>query len=267
MGRLLGFKAILSLLLVSVVLLCSGSPAEAQGEHLTYVPIQKDKQLFTKEYPGGYMQVTFEADQVKLVDEASYPKLAAALQDYNREQQRYMDKQDEEYKKIAVGFQKDHLDNKQSYESRRRLWIRRQDSRAVGIMEFVYDYMGGVHGMYGVVGANFDTVTGKKLRFTDVVVDTEAFFAQAKDNFAGDYAENNRLLVALSDYLGKCKLKDLKWTLDNDGVTLYFDPYLIGSYADGLLRVTVRFNQLSEAFNEYYAQSLPNYESEDYLKK
>ena len=49
--------------------------------------------------------------------------------------------------------------------------VRRADTLAVSLLETGYNYEGGVHGMSGVFGRNFDAKTGRALALSDVIVD------------------------------------------------------------------------------------------------
>jgi len=51
----------------------------------------------------------------------------------------------------------------------------------------------------------------------------------------------------------------LNFTIDPDGISIYFNPYEIGSYAEGLFCAKLLFNEYPNIFNSKYAQVPKNY--------
>ncbi len=142
------------------------------------------------------------------------------------------------------------------FERTRDICVRRADSRAVSLMEFVSSYTGGVHGMYGVGGVNFDAQTGQKLALSDVCPDTEGLIAAIIAQMGFDYPDASFMQSGstLMQDMVRQMVSDgvIPWTLDARGVSFYFNPYLIASYAEGIFTTTILFSQHPELFAEEY---------------
>ena len=61
-----------------------------------------------------------------------------------------------------------------AFETNRDLKVRRADSLVVSFQENSSDYMGGVHGMYGISGRSFNAYTGRELKLFDIFTDMKA---------------------------------------------------------------------------------------------
>ncbi len=142
------------------------------------------------------------------------------------------------------------------FERTRDIFVRRADSRVVSLMESVSSYTGGVHGIYGIGGTNFDARTGKKLALSDVCPNTEGLIAAIIKQLGFDYPDASFMQSGstLMQDMARQYVSDgvLPWTLDPRGVTVYFNPYIIGSYAEGIYTATILFSQHPELFAEEY---------------
>ena len=132
------------------------------------------------------------------------------------------------------------------------VWINRADSLAVSLLTLPSDYTGGAHGMYGKYGVNFDTATGKKIELSDVFKDAEQTAKVVTERIFANYGEE-----FLFERTDEKILKDIvqntaSWTLDNDGVTFYFNPYALAPYAAGILTAKVYFDFDKEIFKDKY---------------
>jgi len=137
--------------------------------------------------------------------------------------------------------------------------VQRADDRIVSIREDFGDYTGGVHGNYGILGNNFDTQTGETLLLTDVFVQTDSLPAIIAEKVIEKYADENETFESLQGTLEKdYTLENYNWTINYQGITFYFSPYEIASYATGIIRATIWFDENPELF---YAEYLERPES------
>ena len=130
-----------------------------------------------------------------------------------------------------------------AYQDMNDVFIRRADTMAVSLLEYSVNYEGGVHGMSGVRGRNFDSKTGRELALPDVcpdlpklaeVIRTQLCREYPNASFVANGAETVNLLMGAGN---------IAWTLDPTGVSFYFNPYLIGSYSEGIFSTTVLFDE------------------------
>ena len=142
-----------------------------------------------------------------------------------------------------------------AYQDMNDVFIRRADTLAVSLLEWSFNYEGGVHGMSGVRGRNFDSKTGQELLLSDVCPALPQLAGVIKAQLCREYpdasfAANGAEAV---DYL--MGALNIAWTLDPTGVTFYFNPYLIGSYSEGIFATTVLFDEHPELFAEKYCRA------------
>ena len=127
--------------------------------------------------------------------------------------------------------------------------IRRADAKAVSVLNYWRDYSGGAHESYGYGAANFDTASGAEITLDDLLTDEgkltiNARLGQELDAFYTEIA----LGYMLADYL----LDDYTFSLEPDGVTFWFNPYEIASYADGVLSAKLYFDRDTDMLKPDY---------------
>ena len=140
------------------------------------------------------------------------------------------------------------------YQRSHELYVRRADALVVSLLEFGYEYSGGVHGMYGVSGANFDARTGKRLALSDVFTDLPALAEAIKQQLGFDYPDapfrqsgGEGMRETVDQMVGD---GSVRWVLEPRGVSFYFNPYVIGSYAEGIYTTTILFDTYPDLFRK-----------------
>ena len=146
-----------------------------------------------------------------------------------------------------------------AYEDMNDVFIRRADTLAVSFLNTNYNYVGGVHGMFGVSGRNFDSKTGRELSLSDVCPDLPELAGVIKEQLCSEYPNASFVGNGAEavDYL--MGVGNIAWTLDPTGVTFYFNPYVIGSYSEGIFATTVLFDEHPELFAERYCREPKSY--------
>ena len=141
-----------------------------------------------------------------------------------------------------------------AFETNRDLKVRRADSLVVSFQENSSDYMGGVHGMYGISGRSFNAYTGRELKLFDIFTDMNALSEAIKKQLMFDYPNSSFAQgggASMRETVDRLvRDNHLMWTLDPRGVTFYFNPYLIGSYAEGLFTTTLFFTEYPEIYRK-----------------
>ena len=106
---------------------------------------------------------------------------------------------------------------------------------------------------WGMNGLNFDTQTGQQLKITDVITDMSKVPELVKKELTSHmwsvdfYSE-----TAVEDYFKAMSPEDLSWTLDYNGVTLYFADGMFAEEGNGKSAATLTFEQYPELFYEKY---------------
>lgn len=139
------------------------------------------------------------------------------------------------------------------YTSEASLSVRRADSIALSVLKQDVEFTGGAHPISFYSGATFDSQSGEQLHLSDVVTDLSALPGILEPMLKAKYP--NTSFFSLTDDLKSASEKGddgFSWTLDPQGVTFYFSPYVLASYADGLLTATIPFAGYPELFSEAY---------------
>ncbi len=218
--------------------------------------------------PSDYRQ-NAEVRYVKasLTEESAkeYPALAKAMEEWNQREDERCRERFRELQEACKELQENRPDDApdMSLSSEIKGSVLRADSAAVSIFHDYYSFEGGVHPNYSYSGVNFDTETGKELKFTDVVSDPKSFFVLADKVFQEKYAEIYGSMTNVCTYMEENDSADpdsgMCWSIDPEGVTVYFNPYILGSYAMGAQTAKIYFRDHPELFAEKYMKTPDSY--------
>lgn len=180
---------------------------------------------------------------------ASFPELERALRELNGENE-------EIYHEILKQMLPDAAAAAGEWEyfsgftSNSDLYVQRADDRLFSVRADEDEYTGGVHPNYWTYGINIDPATGEKVELTQVLTDTRELPAILTEKLKEKYQLEE--FYSLSEQLEEYEPQHFSWTMDYQGITFYFSPYEIASYAAGLLTATIWFEELPELFQPRY---------------
>ena len=186
--------------------------------------------------------------KLQMSDEAAkmYPNLSKAIDKYNTEEHDKAMERQRKYHEEALSLKQEMPpDAFHQFYDKSDLIVRRADSTVLSLLDMSEDYLGGVHGMYGCIGVNFDTATGKRLQISDVCTDAETVVR----DYPRSPFENTEAYV-----MEHVVQNTLNFTIEPAGMTVYFNPYEIGSYAEGLFTATILFSEYPGLFKDKYKQ-------------
>lgn len=189
------------------------------------------------------------------LDEGSasyFPELQSSLDELNREKEHRSQETYDELLGFAREDAANYTDSYIEHETTEEVKVRRADTRVLSLLYNGFYYGGGAHGSYFYWGENFDTKTGKKLELSDVITDMDALpqlVQEQLDIYWGDvgFYEGLDLKEFFSD-----PDHMISWTLDYNGVTIFFNPYDIAPYASGSQNITILFADHPELFDMQY---------------
>ena len=194
-----------------------------------------------------------------------YPALAKAMEEWNQKEDERCRERLRELQEACKDLQVNRPDDAPDMflTSEIKGSVLRADSAAVSIFHDYYSFEGGVHPNYSYSGVNFDTETGKELKFTDVVSDPKSFFVLADKVFQEKYAEIYGSMTNVCTYMEENDSADpdsgMCWSIDPEGVTVYFNPYILGSYSMGAQTAKIYFQDHPELFAEKYMKTTDSY--------
>ena len=148
-------------------------------------------------------------------------------------------------------------------------YVLRADENVVSYEQFYDDYYGGTHGYHSYAGFTFDTKTGKKLDLYDVITGEESVKAGIIQELKNKYASENGLVEnntpeedadAFFEYVdSKDQSGAVAWSLGADRLNIYYNPYNIGSWALGIVSVSLPFEKYPDAVKEEYKMGPSDY--------
>ncbi len=143
----------------------------------------------------------------------------------------------------------------------RTAFVDRADSRVIALRYRTSTYVGGAHGTYVDRVLVFDTESGRRLSVDDLAADREALEHVILEKM-NDVLHNDVRYLPILDYMTafdpdadvevklRSLIRDGSWTLDHEGLTVFSDLYEIGSYADGIVRFTVPYEELNGVLDD-----------------
>lgn len=148
-------------------------------------------------------------------------------------------------------------------------YVLRADENVVSYEQFYDNYYGGTHGYHSYAGFTFDTKTGKKLDLYDVITGEESVKAGIIQELKNKYASEDGLVEnntpeedadAFFEYVdSKDQSGAVAWSLGADRLNIYYNPYNIGSWALGIVSVSLPFEKYPDAVKEEYKMGTSDY--------
>ncbi len=130
--------------------------------------------------------------------------------------------------------------------SEQMLEVMYDGERYLNLINQSYEYGGGAHGMPYREPLLFDRETGEKLALGDVIGNTE----EELKTLVADAFCNPPYHEGLEDWANRRESvyqaagMNMLFYLSEDGITFYFTPYEVGSYAEGFPAMTVPYSAL-----------------------
>ena len=220
--------------------------------------------VYDSEYKENMGQaITLEYDQADLAGASAeaWPGLAEALSAMNKADADRMQADYEEYRQAALD---DAETGKEGYcyAFENKYDIARADASVVSIRRHYYRFAGGFHGYEVTDAVSFDVETGKELGLSDIVKEPDDLPGLLVTRIREKNEETEIGLLSPDtleeDVKALYEEGSLHWSLDPDGLTFYFAPYSLTSYAEGELQIKLPFTE-EDLFLEAYAETPDRY--------
>lgn len=138
----------------------------------------------------------------------------------------------------------------------------RADDALFSVMVSYYDYSGGAHPNHSTGSVNIDPATGKTLEIKEVINDSAAAAKAIKDELYAAYpdlvSEFDSFIyleegeTILDVYEAKLDNDLYTWTIDSEGMRVYFSPYEMASYAAGYQEILLPFDKYPDLIKAEY---------------
>ncbi len=239
-------------------------PAESAAETEAVLPETKTpllkldkKELYESEWSEEYgMALTrLECSTIHLSKEDAerYPELAKALSDVADYYEKNMS---EEHNMLIESAQDSLSSGAEGFDtlvSTLDAHVRRADDVVLSVLYDSYYYNGMNEGIRSFWGGNYDTKTGEELHLPDVVTDIDELAKIIKAELVST-AEADVFYsdTVIEDYFKEYGADGTHWTLEYNGITVYFDEGEIANPGFGAINLTVEFAEHPELFKEEY---------------
>ena len=142
------------------------------------------------------------------------------------------------------------------YSSFQSYNVMRADSQVISLRSYNNDYAGGIHGDYAYYGTTFDTMTGEELKIQDIVADMPSFRHQVTKDI-DKYLQENYSDGLFEDYQDTVEQiwegeDGFNWYLNESGIMVTFNPYVVGPYAMGAVTVPLPYSSYASFLNPNY---------------
>lgn len=245
-----------------------GTSASVQGsdeQGVQHIPLTVAEYSLSATKPDSYATMA-QCDYFTLELDAEtakqYPALQRALVQVAKDETAHAQKSIAELSTEYQELTADWSDYEGHMSESVKPHVMRADSRIVSVLCNFEDYHGGAHGYYYSYGLNYDVASGRELKLSDVVSKKEKFIELVRDKFEEKYANDSYMLTNAGEYLsslGDEEYASTPWIMDSESITLFFAPYVLGTYADGAQEVSIYFDEAPELFTAKYLDTCAEY--------
>lgn len=243
----------------------NGTGASGDEQGVQHIPLTVAEYSLSATKPDSYATMA-QCDYFTLELDAEtakqYPALQRALvqaaKDETAHAQKSIAELSTEYQELTA----DWSDYEGHMSESVKPHVMRADSRIVSVLCNFEDYHGGAHGYYYTYGLNYDAASGRELKLSDVVSKKAQFIERVRDKFEEKYANDSYMLTNAGEYLatlGDEEYASTPWIMDSESITLFFAPYVLGTYADGAQEVSIYFDEAPELFTAKYLDTCADY--------
>ena len=240
----------------------SAAQIETLKEPVTTLSFFMDTQRLDMSLGGREIcSVDYPMLKLSAEDAEKYPTLKRAVDSVNNS---FIQNGQSVFDTLTASAEESYFSDAESFVPFRRstsLALPRADSKVVSILYSSKVFTGGEREDITYSCLNCDSVTGRELDIRAVVNDMKTFRSVIETSLSLNYPE-----VEFTDLTGSLNryLEDPKafvWTLDYQGITVYFSPYELASPDAGLITVSLRFDSYPELLDQSYAEVPPSYVS------
>lgn len=134
--------------------------------------------------------------------------------------------------------------------------IARADEAIVSLLDDTYQYMGGYDGLFYREGVNFDSVSGKKLKLSDLFYDYAVFMEDAKERVVYELREEYGEEL-FDDYITSIEqdwqdAAEPEWYMDASGIVIVLQENTVGPQTLGTVEIHLPYAEFDSYLKEEY---------------
>ena len=229
----------------------SQAAADEQGIHYL---IRNQKQILNNKGGDEVGHVIYDTIELTDQSKADYQPLDKALTAYVEQRNSYISKKTKEFEKNIKEDDENQADFYSTYFYDSVMTVTRADESVFSLKEEIEEYNGGVRPSNLISAANISVSDGETIHLSDVVNVDNSFKLYVAKQLQNDYtvedffdydmvAEMIRDLFDDEDY-------EPAFTINAEGITIYFDEMLLGPAASGILEAEIRYEDAQELFTD-----------------
>lgn len=190
-------------------------------------------------------------------DSQRYPEIAQALKQRATMIERSMTLEYSDLLSFAEEMLPIAPDSFETQVSKMDTQVRRADSVVISLLSDSWSDYGFIDDYRALHGTNYDARTGLELTLSDVLkngVNQDLAEAVAQELNAHIWAGDTDFTAAVEEFFVNAPSDGISWTLDYNGVTIYFSDGDLEEPGNGCLSATVTFAAYPELFVEEYME-------------
>ncbi|MBR5407335.1 MAG: DUF3298 domain-containing protein [Lachnospiraceae bacterium] len=212
---------------------------------------ENDDHMIFESYGNSYLCTDASAEV--------YPDLSEALKAIDENEKAFyqesIDANLEDAKEFAAAQVEEGADY--TYFRYSETALKCADERAVSLLRTENGYLGGAHPDYFYQAFNLDTKTGEDILLSDIITDKDKLKSLLIDKLNKKYPDGNFFdleeslsLFELDEEQGDDADPAYVFTVDPAGLSFYFGPYDLNSYADGSQQIDIMYEEMADFLKE-----------------
>ena len=232
-------------------------PSEEKEEPVSALSFYTDIQFYEKKDGDTLLcRVDYPVLKLETSDAESFPLLKKAIDNINNA---FIRNGKSSFEQLSPAAESSYAADSKGFETLRRstsLVLPRADSLAVSML-FPSVFSDGAGEDVSYSSVNCDTRTGREIELRHVVKDLPQLREIIETLLPQKYprVEFSDLMGSLNRYMDDPGL--FVWTLEYEGITLFFNPYELAGAEAGLLSLSLRYDNYPELLEQSYARTPP----------
>ncbi|MDD4376481.1 MAG: DUF4163 domain-containing protein [Clostridia bacterium] len=118
----------------------------------------------------------------------------------------------------------------------------------------IYGFTGGAHGFSNTITKTYDLESGKAYSIDDVVTDLSKFTEIVRENIKNELSLRGEIVDEEWITMGTDSDSLEKFSLSENGLTMYFPPYQVASYASGTIICNIPFESMQDILSPEFVK-------------
>lgn len=214
-----------------------------------YIDYKAESEVFETtllDYKNTYL-ILAEEDMI------NYPELAKVISKDAEKIKSDSDSEKAEMEQTALNLCLNDKELFETFKIYRDLQVRRADSTVLSVVSDEYYNYPEMKNVRILNGINYDTKSGKIIKISDVVKDMNKFQGLVALGLINSSLNTDLdLESAVAEYFSNTSEENISWTLDYNGITIYFSNSDLEESSSEVQSVTVSFEENKDLFVRKY---------------